>query len=164
MYSPEQIKNAKSIIVREIRNGMSLKKIEEIRKHRLYSKDEYKYLKKTEGITQNPKIKLPGRDKIYTWLNSAHKDFDQSFLDNYTRARQESSENDVERIESIVDDVEAGRTKPDQARVMIDALKWVAGRKKPKKYGDKIDVTSNGETLSSAIIRMPDNGRPIKEQ
>jgi hypothetical protein len=27
----------------------------------------------------------------------------------------------------------------------VDARKWVAAKLKPKKYGDKIDVTSGGE-------------------
>lgn len=45
-------------------------------------------------------------------------------------------------------------------RLQIDARKWVLGKMNPKKYGDKVDVTTDGEKLSQVtIFQLPDNGR-----
>ena len=34
-------------------------------------------------------------------------------------------------------------------RLKIDALKWYLSKRKPKKYGDKLDVTSDGDALQA---------------
>lgn len=85
--------------------------------------------------------KMPSRAIIYNWLNKDHQDFDQNFLNNYVRAREESADLDAERIEEIAEKTLKGEYKSDAARVAIDALKWTAGKKKPKKYGDKLDLS-----------------------
>jgi len=36
-------------------------------------------------------------------------------------------------------------------RLQIDTLKWNSARMNPKKYGDKIDVVSDGEALKSPV-------------
>lgn len=41
------------------------------------------------------------------------------------------------------------------ARLNVDTLKWAAARRRPKEYGDKVDVTSGGERLVSAVIALP---------
>ena len=43
-------------------------------------------------------------------------------------------------------------------RVQIDSLKWVLSKIAPKKYGDKLDVTSNGKALPTSINIVLDNG------
>lgn len=37
-------------------------------------------------------------------------------------------------------------------RLRVDARKWMLSKLQPKKYGDKIDVTSDGEKISSPIL------------
>lgn len=46
-------------------------------------------------------------------------------------------------------------------RLKIDARKWTASKLAPKKYGDKLDLTTDGEKLQSqvTIFQLPDNGR-----
>lgn len=45
-------------------------------------------------------------------------------------------------------------------RLRIDARKWVLSKLEPKKYGDKIDLTSDGKKLDSVtVFQLPDNGR-----
>lgn len=69
----------------------------------------------------------------------------------YARAREAASD----LFESEI--IEAARgTNPFLAsadRVTIDALKWVAARRAPKKYGDKsaVDVTSGDKPLAPTI-------------
>ena len=43
-------------------------------------------------------------------------------------------------------------------RVQVDSLKWVLSKIAPKKYGDKLDVTSNGKALPTSINIVLDNG------
>lgn len=90
---------------------------------------------------------MPSRPTVYTWLNEAHPDFDEVFFNNYVRVREESGDYDAEKVPDIVDQMLAGEITPEQARVAIDAYKWTAGVKKPKKYGKSVDLTTNGKDL-----------------
>lgn len=38
-----------------------------------------------------------------------------------------------------------------RAELMVKARQWAAGKLAPRRYGDKIDVTSNGETVGQAL-------------
>lgn len=42
----------------------------------------------------------------------------------------------------------------DHRRLQIDARKWVVAKMQPKKYGDRLDVTSDGEKLSAPVIKI----------
>lgn len=143
MYTPEQIQKAKTKIVKGLANGKSLSAI--IRK----------------GRKPNAKTIIPGRTTIYTWLNPNHDDFDANFLNNYTQAREDSADVDADKLEQIAKDVQDGKLEPAQARAAADIIKWLAGRKKPKKYGDKLDVTTAGKELAQqvTIFKLPSNGR-----
>jgi polyhydroxyalkanoate synthesis regulator phasin len=135
-YTIDEVKKAKEIIIDELSEGRSLLSI--LRKH----KD------------------IPRRQIIYQWLNSSNERYDAEFANNYARAREDSSDINAEQIEQIVDDVRNGKLQPDQARVMGDLLKWTAGRKKPKKYGNKLDVTTDGEKITQiqrVIVEPRDN-------
>ena len=52
-------------------------------------------------------------------------------------------------IQTLKDNYLNGLKQLDYARVAIDAYKWSAGKKKPKKYGDKLDLTSDGEAINT---------------
>lgn len=62
----------------------------------------------------------------------------ESFRDNYMRAREYQAHNDADRMNQLVAQIESGEVTPDKGRVMMDALKWTAGRRLPKVYGDKL--------------------------
>ncbi len=104
-------------------------------------------------ILKQNKNKMPSRPTVYTWLNDAHPDFDEVFFNNYVRVREESGDYDAEKVPDIVNQMLAGEITPEQARVAIDAYKWSAGVKKPKKYGKSVDLTTNGKDL---IINFED--------
>lgn len=68
---------------------------------------------------------------------------DESIRDSYTRARESSADFLADEIVHIADN----EPDPQVARVRIDARKWVAGKMKPKKYGDRVTnehVGANG--------------------
>ncbi len=144
--------------------------------HRQYSHDEIEVFKEkiinelAKGksllkILRNNK-KLPSRRYIYEWLNPNNERYDAEFSNNYIQAREDSADVDAEEIEQIVKDVRNDKLRPDQARVMGDLLKWTAGRKKPKKYGDKLDLTTAGKELTQqvTVFQLPSNGRDDKKQ
>ncbi len=129
-YKPDEIEKAKELIIERLSNGKSLKSILDTNK------------------------KLPSRPIVYQWLNEEHKDYDKEFLNNYVQAREDSADIDAENVEEIAYKTLKGEYEPPAARVAIDAFKWTAGRKKPKKYGDKIDVTSGGKQINNPIYQV----------
>lgn len=66
--------------------------------------------------------------------------------------------------DTFIDDNGVERTNQDviqRSRLMVDTRKWVLSKLAPKKYGDKLDVTTDGEKIQSqvTIFQLPDNGR-----
>ena len=84
---------------------------------------------------------MPSHQTIYNWLGKL-----PSFVEQYTRAKTDSADADADRIEEIAEKVLTGSYEPQQARVAIDAYKWTAGKKRPKKYGDKQFVETKDTT------------------
>lgn len=48
-------------------------------------------------------------------------------------------------------------------KVRIDARKWMLSKMDPKKYGDRLDVTSDGEKINSSIPLVLDDGRTYED-
>lgn len=90
---------------------------------------------------------IPEIGTIFRWLSEK-----QDFNDKYVRAKQEQSDTFQEKIHEVADEVLKGKYDPNAARVAIDAYKWTASKLKPKKYGDKVDVTSGGEKIKGNTI------------
>jgi len=65
---------------------------------------------------------------------------DAAFAEQYARARETQGDAHFNRVCAIVDKVQNSELDPQQARVMIDALKWTAGKLRPKVYGDKLEL------------------------
>lgn len=45
-------------------------------------------------------------------------------------------------------------------RLRVDTLKWAAAKRRPKEYGDKVDVTSGGAAIVAAVIALPAESVP----
>ena len=79
--------------------------------------------------------------------------------DNYTRAKKDQIDFLAEEINRLTYDMQdlirRGKTYHEgnvnaavaALRVQIDSLKWTLSKLDPKKYGDKLDVTSAGDKL-----------------
>ncbi len=136
-WKDTDLKTMKAHIITRLWEGESLRKI----------------LKKQE-------IELPARQTIYSWLNPNSTTFDETFLDYYTQAREDQADLHSESILDIARRVIKGKVDPAAGRVAIQALQWTAGKMKPKKYGDKLDISHEGEIGGSInIYHIPDNGR-----
>jgi len=80
---------------------------------------------------------MPNKATVFRWL-----DRHPEFGDQYARAREEQAEALADEIVSIAD--EAAPEQVNQARLRVDARKWVASKLKPKKYGDKVTQELTG--------------------
>lgn len=90
---------------------------------------------------------MPDKASFYRWL-----DKDLLLCDKYARAKEDSSDALADDIQDISDKVLNKEYDAQNARVAIDAKKWIASKLKPKKYGDKLDMTSDGEKLEGLVI------------
>lgn len=72
--------------------------------------------------------------------------------EHYARARDAAAELDADQVKEIADRTLAGCLDPQAARVAIDALKWTAGKRSPRKFGDKLSLA--GEPGAPAAISV----------
>lgn len=96
---------------------------------------------------------MPARSTIFLWLAN-----NKTFSDQYAHAREEQADTLFDEVVAIAD--EAGNEDVQQARLRIDARKWVAGKLRPKKYGEKIQQEvsgADGAPLQVNIVRFSDS-------
>ena len=98
---------------------------------------------------------MPCFETVRTWL----REDGHPFLEPYARARRDQAHATYSGIQDIEQDVVAGRLDAQEARVIIDARKWRAGKMRPKVYGDKIDVGVSGGLSLTRIISDLDRGK-----
>lgn len=79
-----------------------------------------------------------GYSTVMQWL-----DADPTFAENYARARVNAADADADAVTDIKERMLKGEITPEQARVAIDASKWTAAKRQPKRYGDKIEANVN---------------------
>lgn len=109
---------------------------------------------------------FPSHSTIRKWIFENKK-----FSDNYDKAKQEQADYLADEILRIADDKDgdliAGEfgevgnsTNVSRARLQIDARKWIASKLKPKKWGEKMDITTDGEKITSFNVgfKKPDDG------
>lgn len=83
---------------------------------------------------------FPTRPTIYNWFRQQ-----PSFADDYAHARETRADWRADRVDSVIDDLRNGVIDYNVARIEIDAIKWQAGKEKPKLYGDKIQQEVTGK-------------------
>ena len=110
---------------------------------------------------------MPCMTTIFKWLREKPE-----FTQQYTRATEERTEAMSEDILDIADDgsndlmtIQKGdktyqmenKEVTNRSRLRVDTRKWLMSKMKPKKYGDKIDVTSAGEKLHNNDLKDASN-------
>jgi hypothetical protein len=149
-YNENQIKTAKDIIIDEMVDGKSLVSI----------------------IDSNKDI--PRIRTVFNWLNPESDYHDAEFLHNYARAQLIRAEREFEEIKSIADSIEDDVVTDNEGnsvinqnviqrdRLRVDARKWRISKMQPKKYGDKLDVTSDNKPLNESKVTLNIDGKNIK--
>lgn len=131
-YSPEEIAAHKATVCDRIAHGESLRQI---------CGDE----------------NMPAASTVFVWLSE-----DSAFSEQYARAREAQADALFDDILGIADDgtndwmerknsdgqnigwMENGEALR-RSQLRIDARKWMAGKLKPKKYGDKTQMEMTGD-------------------
>lgn len=98
---------------------------------------------------------MPGLETVFGWLRK-----NASFSEQYARAKEEASDALIEEMLDIADDGandwmethdpenpgwKFNHEHVQRSKLRVDTRKWYASKLKPKKYGDKVDLTSGGE-------------------
>lgn len=114
------------------------------------------------GICRNKNF--PDASTIHLWLlDGKHEEF----FKQYAHARQVQAEMMFEELLEIADDgsndfmtLKKGdfeyevenKEVTNRSRLRVDTRKWYLSKVLPKKFGEKIDVTSGGKTLPAPIL------------
>lgn len=72
--------------------------------------------------------------------------------DQYARALEGLAMDQIEKLELTIDDMRAGTIDAQMAKVEIDARKWFASKFLPKRFGEKLDIVSDGAKIESGQI------------
>lgn len=94
---------------------------------------------------------VPTMATILRWLADERYSM---FRDMYEKAREIQAETHADILTDIADDVQPDAAHVAKAKLRIDTRKWVAAKLKPRKYGDKVDLTSNDGPLKVVIQRF----------
>ena len=105
---------------------------------------------------------MPDKSTVFRWLRT----HDQ-FRDQYTRAKEEAADALAEEIIDIADDdtqdyrtvkrgekefEEVNHEHINRSRLRIDTRKFLMAKMKPKRYGEKLDLTTDGKELPAPIF------------
>lgn len=108
---------------------------------------------------------MPSREAFYEWMRA-----DKTKVDNYAKSLEIRADYYFDEMVKIAYNTEEGETIKDgpngveitkadmlgHRRLKVDTLKWVLSRMNPKKYGDKTDITTNGNELNAPKTIMTD--------
>lgn len=106
---------------------------------------------------------MPSVQTFFCWLRTR-----KEFAEQYARAKQEAADAMAEDILDIADDgrndwMQRADASGDlvgwmlngehvqRSKLRIEARKWLMAKMKPKKYGDKIDMTTNGNDIGVTL-------------
>jgi len=107
--------------------------------------------KSLRSICEDPT--MPHNSTVVSWA----RDY-PAFTKQYTRAREFQADALFDEILDIVDDDD--RDTHDK-RLRMDARKWMAGKMRPKVYGDKleIDLNDKAEPIPLDFVVEPAKGK-----
>ncbi|MDI2113057.1 terminase small subunit-like protein [Commensalibacter nepenthis] len=86
---------------------------------------------------------MPGYSTVMAWKNER-----KEFQDKYARAREDRADFRFDEIDQILSEDMQDMVAVQRAKLKIDAKKWQMSKEAPKKYSDKIDMTSSDGTMS----------------
>lgn len=99
----------------------------------------------------------PAPETFYKWISN-----NETRAKDYARACESRADLIFEEILYIADNPQEGTTTKEtekgvevitgdmiqHRRLQVDARKWILSKMNPKKYGDKLDVTTDGESTN----------------
>lgn len=111
---------------------------------------------------------MPSRTTVFRWIGQYG-----AFCDQYKIARSEQADTIFDECLTIADEAGSDWQESEdgtkfhgdhvqRARLRIDTRKWMAGKLRPKVYGDKVDVAHDvSDALSGLLGGLKPQGAPI---
>jgi len=94
---------------------------------------------------------MPNKASVFRWLGS-----NAELSDQYARARSAQADSLFDDILEITDLAEPESAQV--ARLRVDARKWMAGKLRPKVYGDKLELSGDQSApLTVQIVNYGDS-------
>lgn len=84
---------------------------------------------------------MPSRSGVLKWLSCGDH---PAFVVQYARAREMAADSDADDIAHYSRQAASGDIEPAAATAAINGLKWSAGKRAPKKYGEKLAHVGGG--------------------
>ena len=96
---------------------------------------------------------MPNKATVFRWL-AAH----EAFSDQYAHARDSQADTLFDDVLAIADqyDTLSEALNPDliqRAKLRIDARKWMAGKLRPKKYGEKLELSGDADSPLQVVFK-----------
>jgi hypothetical protein len=96
---------------------------------------------------------LESNEKYPSWSTFRHWKRDNEELKTlYVNAQQDKTEALINNIVKVQQMALRGEIDASTANVVMQTDKWLSSKFYPKMYGDKTDITSNGETIKTPPI------------
>lgn len=150
---------------------------------RLFQKVLYEMAINGKSLTQIVKEKdTPSKESFYKWITATEEDSEEEKEKKRERSNQYAQAHTL-RADQIFDEIieladseddityldKHGNKRIDWGKVQrnktqIDARKWIIAKMNPKKYGDKIDHTTDGKEIKQQnIINLGGGKNPNEE-
>lgn len=99
---------------------------------------------------------MPSKTSVMRWLRG-----NEELRDQYARARDDQADTLFDECLHIADTFDSEEMLEPQhinrARLRIDTRKWMAGKLRPKVYGDKLDLNHSG----NFTVNLPEKTRAL---
>lgn len=131
-------------------------------------------LMKTEGLSLRKILErngMPSRTIFYQWM----KEY-KELTNHYAHAHEERADLIFDEILEIADNSNAdytgtredgsliiNRENIQRSKLKIDARKWSLAKMQPKKYGNKVDITTDREKINYTIPLVLSEGRTYND-
>lgn len=89
--------------------------------------------------------KMPNASTIHAWVLN-----NDEFSKQYAQAKEIGAEIVADEIEELAETIEDVQ----RAKLIIDTKKWNLSKKLPKRFGDKLDMTSGGEKMQPLLVKI----------
>lgn len=94
---------------------------------------------------------MPPRSTITSWAIK-HVEFSAKCA----RAREMQADVIVDEMNETLESVKKGKLSPEQGRVILSGNQWIAAKKRPKVYGDKMTLAGDADNPLFALGKRLD--------
>ena len=102
---------------------------------------------------------IPCIGTLFKWLSEGEEEdgrpLCKRFVSEYTRAREQQADYFFEEVSETREKVETGVYEAHQARIIFDILRWQAGKLKPSRYGEKLQVEQD-TAITIQVVKHTD--------